>query len=83
MDKIIISVEIPAISQIYDVLINPEMRVEEITGLLCKAVEDASDHAYVSSGSEILCLVKEQRTLRGAELFSRYNLKKGDHLLML
>ena len=83
MEKIIINLEVPAISQKYDVLINPDMSVEEITELLCKVVEDVSNHAYVSSGSEILCLAKEQMVLRRVELFSRYNIEKGDHLLML
>lgn len=82
MEKIIINLEIPAISQKYDVMINPEMSVEEITRLICKVVEDLSDHAYVPSNSEILCVAEDQRILRGAELFSRYSIKNGDHLLM-
>lgn len=83
MEKTLLTVEIPAISKEYDVLVNSETTVGEITELLCRAVEDASDQAYTSSKSEILCLIEEQRVLKGNEVFGKYNIKNGDHLLML
>lgn len=83
MEKMILCLEIPAISKRFDVLINPEMSVGEITDLLGKAVEEASDQSYVSSGSEILCSIEGQKILRSDELFARYDIQNGDHLLML
>ena len=63
MDRIIISLEVPAIKEVYDFQVNPEIKIGELTQLLCKAVEEASDHSYKSSGSEILCEEDGQRVL--------------------
>ena len=82
MDKIIINLEIPAISARYDVLVNPEMEVGVLTKLLSKVVEDISNHSYVSSGSEILCLVDDYMVLRPNMQLFRYDVGNGDRLLM-
>lgn len=82
MDKILLNLEIPAISERYDVLVNPELEIGVLTGLLCKVVEDVSNKNYVSSGSEILCLVDEQMVLKRNEPLCRYDVKNGDRLMM-
>lgn len=83
MEKIVIRLEIPAISKRYDVLINPEMLVEQVTQLLCRAVEEASNYNYVSSGSEILCLVDEQRVLNRNVQLCKYSIGNGTKIMML
>ena len=82
MDKIIINLEIPAISERYDVWVNPEMEVGVLTNLLSKVVEDASNHSYVSSGSEILCLADDYLVLKPNMQLLRYDVGNGDRLIM-
>lgn len=83
MERIIIDLEVPAISTRYDVMVNPEMEVGILTQLLCKVVEEASNHDYVPSGDEILCSVDPQRVLKREEKLCRYGVGKGDRILML
>lgn len=83
MEKIILNIKIPAISKDYDVLINPDMNVKDIIILLCMAVEDATNHSYLSSGSEILCSAERMTILRNDESIKKYGLKKGETLLLL
>lgn len=82
MDRIIISLEVPAIKEVYDFQVNPEIKIGELTQLLCKAVEEASDHSYKSSGSEILCEEDGQRVLKPDQQLKSYGIEIGDRLML-
>ena len=82
MDKIIIHLEVPAIEQGYDMYIPTFITVEELTGLLVRAVKDVSG-IYNSSGSEVLCLKERGLLLEPDKTASDYSVQNGDHIVMI
>ncbi|MDQ0194709.1 methyltransferase [Paenibacillus wynnii] len=55
MDKIIIEVYIPAISQTLDVFIPQDLRLSEIEGLMIAAVTEVSGGFFTSSQDTVIC----------------------------
>ena len=83
MKKILVLLEVPSISKGYDVYIPDFLEVKELTALIIKAVEQMSDHQYVSSGHEFLCVKEKNLLLKQGETLEKYGIKNGDHLILL
>lgn len=83
MKKILVSLEVPAISGKYDISIPDFLEVNELVPLLASAVEELSDHKYVSSGHEFLCLKEKRMLIKDDETLKSYGLKNGDHLVLI
>ena len=81
--KILVNIYIPAISEKYDVLIPENIRIKSVASLIANAVEDLSNHLYVASGEECLCSVEKNILLRHNATLQQYDIKNGDHLIMM
>lgn len=81
--KILVDVAVPAISEHFDVQIPVFMTVGEITPLIAKAVEEMSNHMYISSGTEFLVHAERNVLLLQDESLERYGIRNGDHLLFI
>ena len=77
--EILLNIEVPALSEKYDVLVPDFLTVSELIPLIAGAVEDMSEHRYKSSGAEILCgdgnIFSSRYTLK------HYSVANGDHLM--
>ena len=83
MKKILLSIECPAISNIFDVYVPASLTVKEAARLLGKGLEEISNHRYISSGNEFLCK-KEDRILLKEELMLKdYGIQNGDHIVII
>lgn len=81
--KILLNIYVPAIGQKYDVLVPNFLRIKSVTTLVASAVENLSDHLYVSSGEECLCSAEKNIVLRANATLEKYGIKNGDHLVMM
>lgn len=55
MDKILISVKVPAMDESYDIFIPPESPMYEVKDLIQKAVNSLSHSQYIAGKNSILC----------------------------
>lgn len=83
MDKLIIHLIIPAITQEYDMYIPTSVSIRELTELIVRAVKEITNNFYVSSGSEILCLKERNLMLIQEETVKSYAVQNGDHIIMI
>lgn len=81
--KILVNVYVPAIDMAYDILVPRVLRIKNITALIAEAVENLSNHIYVSSGAECLCSKDKRILLRPNATLEQYGIQNGDHLVMM
>lgn len=80
--KVLVDVSVPVISKRYDVLVPDFLPVQEVARLVASAVENLSDHMYVSSGHELLCLAEKEQLMKENVPLNAYGIKNGDHLIL-
>lgn len=81
--KLLVNISIPAMSAQYDVWVHDYMLVGEIIPLIADAVYELSDHKYVSSGDEFLCLKGSDILMKNDCPLLAYKIKNGDHLVFI
>lgn len=81
--KILVNVYVPAVGMKYDIIVPCFLRVRNITALIAGAVENLSNHMYISSGAENLCSADKNILLRPNATLEKYGIKNGDHLIMI
>ena len=81
--KILVNVTVPAISEQYDILLPDSLKIKNLIPLIAGAVEETSNHLFVSSGYEILCSIENNIRLDQHATFETYEIKNGDHLIMI
>lgn len=83
MVNVLVSVHCPAISWIQDVYLPVSLTVKDISILLAKGLEDITNHRYVSSGNEILCLKDKGAILNEALYLKDCGIQNGDSLVLI
>lgn len=81
--KLLVNVYVPSISENYDVLIPESLKIKHVIFLLAEAVEELSNHVYISSGNECLCSMEKNILLRQNATLEKYGIGNGDHLIMI
>lgn len=81
--KLLVNVDIPAISEKYDILVPDDLRIKMVVNLIASTVEGLSNGLYVASGEECLCSVEKNILLRHNATLEKYGIQNGDHLIMM
>lgn len=81
--KLLLTLEVASISQNYEILAPGFLKIKELVPLLVKIARERSGDLYQSSGTEFLCSVEENTLLDANSTLQDYNIKNGDHLIML
>lgn len=81
--KILVNVHVPAISKNYDMLLPGTLSIQSITELIARSMEEFTNHLYVSSKNEKLCLVEREVILRPESTLDENGIENGDHLMIL
>ena len=81
--KILITIEVPAITSQFDAWLPTSLKIKELAPLITKAVEELSEHTYVSSGAEVICYKEGGITLQPQYTLLHYEISTGDHLMVL
>ncbi len=81
--KLLLTLEAASISQSFEVLVPDFLKIKELIPLFVKIAEELSGNLYKSSGTEFLCSAVENTILDSNSTLEEYNIKNGDHLIML
>lgn len=81
--KILVNVNIPAISESFDISLPDSMRIKNVVSLIATTVEEISNRMYVVSGEEQLCSVEKNILLKSNATLQRYGIENSDHLVMI
>lgn len=83
MEKVLVSLSIPAVSEKMDVYIPAFLSVKEIIELLVSAVEESTERRYTSSGNERLCSEERNTILPNSKTLKQCGVVNGEHLLLI
>ena len=83
MDKVLISLSVPSIDEKYDINIPKFIVIKDLLVLLSQAIENLSNGRYISSNSEILCIMNRNILLYSDKRIEDYHIQNGDMLMML
>lgn len=83
MEKILVSLMVPAVEECYDILLPPFLTVEEILDLLVKALAEITRNRYVSSGAEVLCNAEYQIIYDKKNTIEECRICNGDTLIII
>ena len=83
MEKILLSIECPSISNSFDVYVPTSLTVKEAAQLLGKGLEEISNRRYISSGNEFLCKKEDRILLKEEVILKDYGIQNGDHIVII
>jgi uncharacterized ubiquitin-like protein YukD len=83
MNKLLICLEVPSISALFEMYVPDFLPVKELIPLLVKAVKEMSSDRYVSSGCEFLCAKDPDYLLDDDAALAFYDIGNGDHLVLM
>ncbi len=81
--KILVTVYVPSIMESFDILVPNFLRIRSVVALIAATVESLSNHRYISSGSECLCLAEKNIMLRHNTTLLQYGVRNGDRLIIM
>lgn len=81
--KVLVNVYVPAIGENFDVLMPDFLTIQEIIMLLVNNVEYLSNTRYIATGQEQLCHRETNTVFCTSQNLSAYNLKNGEHLVLI
>ena len=82
-EKLLLVLEVPAISQKYELLFPTQVPIKVLTSLCAKSVIELSNGLYCSSGKEFLCAILQDSVLDENSTLGQYPIQNGDHLMLL
>ncbi len=77
-----IILEIPVLSQSYEIKIPSDMKISLLRLLLAESIQELTNGQYVSSGEEILYLKNRHEQLSEDQEVRFYNIQNGDVILI-
>ena len=82
MSKILICLQVPAISRAFDVFVPLDMKINELTEVIVKGVVEMSNNSYISSNEENLNL-KNNILLNPMLTLQSYGIKDGEEIFLI
>lgn len=81
--KILVNVSVPAIMQNFDVMIPESLYISDAAGMIAEAVAEKTNHEYLPSGEEVLCLKRDNTVLDRNLYVDQCGVMNGDTLVMI
>ena len=82
MDKLLLTIEVPSVEQIFDFTAPKTITPGLMCELLYQVLAELTVGAYIPSGAEVLCLREEQRVLPTEVSLEDSGVQMGDHLIL-
>ncbi len=83
MEKVFVILEVPAISQQFEIQLPLSLRISDATRMLSQMASEQSGGLYISSNHEFLCLQEKNQLLKETATVSDYMIRNGSHLLLI
>ena len=74
---------VPAIGAAHNVLLPESLKIRDLLPLLVKGVTELSNHSYISSKEEFLCLDPLELPLDPDGTLLQFGVQNGDHLYLI
>lgn len=82
MEKLLVTIEVPSVEQIFDLTVPCSLTPQLLTQLLYQLLAELTGNAYVPSGTELLCRREDQRVLPMEASLEEIGIRMGDHLIL-
>ncbi len=83
MEKLLISLIVPALEQRYDLFVPQDVPVRTLIEVMVNGVRDLSDEQYQSSGREMLMSARFDLPLQQDQTLSAYGIRDGETLILI
>ena len=83
MEKLLISLIVPALEQRYDLFVPQDVPVQTLIEVMVNGVRDLSDEQYQSSGREMLMSARFDLPLQQDQTLSAYGIRDGETLILI
>lgn len=82
MDKLLVTIEVPSVGQIFDLTVPDTLSAEMLIELLNQLLGELENGIYVPSGCEVLCCRETGTLLCSSRTMQENNIRMGDHLIL-
>lgn len=83
MRERLIILEVPVISEHYELFVPIDMKIKKLKILLANAVSEITNGQYISSGTEVLCLKEQNLQLSEEREIQQYGIENGDTIYLI
>ena len=83
MRERLIILEVPVISQHYELFVPIDMKIKKLKILLANSVSEITNGQYIPSGTEVLCLKERNLQLSEKEEIQQYGIENGDTIYLI
>lgn len=81
--KVQVMLIVPSIGAAHNVLLPESLRIRDVLPLLIKGITELSNHNYISSNEEFLCLDPLELPLDPEGTLLQFGVQNGDHLYLI
>lgn len=82
MDKILLTIEVPSVEQVFDFMAPRSITPDLLRELLYQILAELTVGAYIPSGTEVLCRREDQKILPNEVPLEASGVCMGDHLIL-
>ena len=82
MDKLLLTIEVPSVEQIFDFTAPKTITPGLMRELLYQVLAELTGGAYIPSGAELLCRREDRKVLPTEVPLEDSSVQMGDHLIL-
>lgn len=82
MDKLLLTIEVPSVEQIFDFTAPKTITPGLMRELLYQVLAELTGGAYIPSGAELLCQREDRKVLPTEVSLEDSGVQMGDHLIL-
>ena len=83
MNKVLVEIRIPAVSNRFDIFVPTDVPIKTLNGILADGVAELTNGKYIVSGYEQLCLKEPSGLLNPSYTLQDYGIKAGMTLYLI
>ena len=83
MEKLLITLVVPALEQRYDLFVPQDVPIRTVIEVMVNGVRDLSDERYQSSGREMLMSPRFDLPLQAEQTLCAYGIRDGEILILI
>lgn len=83
MNKILIEIYVPAISESFEIFVPGDVPVNDLKGIIASGVVEITNGKYIASGCEQLCLKNPAGVLNPSLTLQDYGIKDGTEFYLI
>ena len=82
MNKLLVTIEVPAVEQVFDLTVPWDLSAKLLIELLYQLLKELGNGLYMPSHTEVLCRREDGRLLMQDRTLQENDVHMGDHLIL-